>query len=708
MTDPTPFNAGEPVPVALAGRELVTMVEGTSFCICSAGGDIEPGSPQGLFFRDSRMVSRWQLRLDGIAPQSLSVANGDSYQARFVLRRPPMTGHADSTLLVVRHRIVGEGMKESITLLNVGREATVVRIDLLVSADFADLFTVKEGRAAHPSVHNGTQHGPDLVFTRTDGARGLMVHATKEPHTSAGGMTWEAVIPARREWTVEVIAQPVVESRPIEPRFRDILVDGQPALAKSAWLSQVTAFKTHHAPLGQVLQKSLHDLDALRIVSSSDPKKVFMAAGAPWFMTLFGRDSIITAWMTLPVDPSIAVGTLHTLASLQGDEVNPQTEEEPGRVLHESRLGPDSVTALGGRNYYGTVDATPLFVALLGEAWRWGASEADIRALLPAADKALSWMDQYGDRDGDGFLEYQRATDRGLANQGWKDSWDGVTDASGRIADPPIALSEVQGYAYMAWLARAELAEAFDDHDRAVTCRDRAAKLRQLFAERFWNSDAGYLVLALDGHKRQVDAMASNAAQCLWSGIVGDEHAAILIRKLAQSDMDSGFGLRTLSEHMAAYNPMSYHNGSVWPHDTAIGIAGLMRYAHIPGAVELAHKLADGLLRAAGGFGSRLPELFCGFAASAFQSPVPYPTSCSPQAWASAAPFLLVRSFLGLDPNIPKGRITFRPHLPKAWNQLTLDRMTLAGHRLRLAACGNAIHSADLPAEWTLVMNKSG
>jgi glycogen debranching enzyme len=700
MSDPTPFNTGEPVPVALAGRELITMVEGTSFCICSPSGDIEPGSPQGLFFRDSRMVSRWQLRLDGIAPQSLSVANGESYQARFLLRRPPAPGEADSTLLVVRHRIVGEGMKESITFCNVGRDATVVRIELLVAADFADLFTVKEGRTGRPDPHNVAPHGGELVFTRTDGARGLMVHATKEPHATAGGLTWEAVIPARREWTVDVVAQAVVESRPIEPRFRDVIIDGQPTLAKSAWLSQVSTFKTHHATLGHVLQKSLHDLDALRMVSTTDPKRVFMAAGAPWFMTLFGRDSLISAWMTLPVDPHVAVGTLHTLASMQGTEVDPHTEEEPGRILHESRLGPDAVTALGGRNYYGTIDATPLFVALLGEAWRWGTPESEVRALLPAADMALAWMDQYGDRDGDGFLEYQRATDRGLINQGWKDSWDGVTDASGRLADTPIALAEVQGYAYMAWLARADLAEAFDDIDLALTCRERASKLRQLFAERFWNSDLGYPVLALDGHKRQVDSLTSNAAQCLWTGIISDEHAALLIRRLAQSDMDSGFGLRTLSEQMAAYNPMSYHNGSVWPHDTALAIAGLMRYTHIPGAMQLAHKLADGFLRAAMYFGARPPELFCGFPASYFTSPVPYPTSCSPQAWASAAPFLLVRSFLGLDPDIPKGHIRIRPRLPKSWNQFTLDRLMLAGHKFRLSATGNMINSVEMPAQW--------
>ncbi|GIH08549.1 amylo-alpha-1,6-glucosidase [Rhizocola hellebori] len=697
----TPFNTGEPVPVALAGRELVTMVEGTTFCICMPSGDIEPGTPQGLFFRDSRVVSRWQLRLDGLAPQSLSVANPDSYHGRFVLRRPPSPGQADSTLLVIRRRIVGAGMKEVITLSNVGREATMVRVELQVAADFADLFAVKEGRAAVADAYTTAMPGSELVFSRTDGSRGLSIHATREPQASPVGLTWEAVIPPRQEWSVEVLAQPVVDSQPVEPRFRDLTDSGQPT-GKSPWLSSVTTFKTHHAALGTVLQRSLHDLDALRMESHHDPQRVYMAAGAPWFMTLFGRDSLLTAWMVLPVDPSIAIGTLHTLAALQGKENDPHTEEQPGRILHESRLGPDSVTALGGRTYYGTIDATPLFVALLGEAWRWGADEADIRALLPAADRALSWMERYGDRDGDGFLEYQRATDRGLANQGWKDSWDGVTDASGRLADPPIALAEVQGYAYAAWLARAEIAESFGDRETASACRERAGKLKQLFAEHFWVADGDYPALALDGHKRQVDSLTSNAAQAMWSGIVSDEHATRLVERLSQADMDSGFGLRTLSEQATAYNPMSYHNGSVWPHDTALGVAGLMRYAHIPGAVDLAHRLADGLIRAAMSFEGRLPELYCGFESDSFGAPIPYPTSCSPQAWASAAPFMLVRSFLGLHPDVPRKHLRLTPDLPAHWGSLSLDRLTVAGQRLRLSATQRMVQAIQVPDGWTV------
>jgi glycogen debranching enzyme len=380
--------------------------------------------------------------------------------------------------------------------------------------------------------------------------------------------------------------------------------------------------------------------------------------------------------------------------------VDPITEEEPGRILHELRLGPDSAQVLGGSHYYGTVDATPLFVMLLAECWRWGAPEQTVRALLPAADAALNWIEQYGDRDGDGFVEYRRATDRGLINQGWKDSFDGVNDASGRLADAPIALCEVQGYVYAALLARAELAEAFDDKATATRCRAAAQELRERFTERFWLPDRGWYAVALDGRKQLVDALTSNVAHCLWTGIVPDEHAATLIQRLAHEDMDSGYGLRTLSASMGAYNPMSYHNGSVWPHDTAIAVAGLMRYAHVDGAVALAHRLATGILDAAAAFGARLPELFCGFSRDEFSPPVPYPTSCSPQAWASAAPVLLVRSFLGLQPHVPSRTVSLSPALPAGWGEVRLDELRLGPVSVNIRAAGDKADVSGLPDDW--------
>ncbi|MER5267535.1 glycogen debranching N-terminal domain-containing protein [Actinosynnema sp. NPDC002837] len=699
---PEPLNAGEPAFTGDVGG-TTTLVEGSTFCLSTGTGDIEPGTPHGLFFRDARVVSRWQLRLDGRTPHPLSVSHPEAFAARFALRRPPAAGLADSTLLLVRERLVGDGMRETITVDNLGREATAVRLELHVDADFADLFAVKEGRVAHGGSDT-TAAGSELVLRdRKDGSRGVSVTATAEPVVVPGALSWHVVVPAGGRWSTEVAVQPTVSGRPVQPQFHrgERIEASGPARKIRAWRAASTLVTASDPVLTGVLRRTESDLGALQIHDPTRDGRPFVAAGAPWFMTLFGRDSLLTAWMALPLDVGLALGTLQTLAETQGKVVDPLTEEEPGRILHELRLGPDSTAVLGGNHYYGTVDATPLFVMLLAEVWRWGADPDVVRSLLPAADAALAWVDRYGDRDGDGFVEYRRATDRGLANQGWKDSFDGVNDASGRPAIPAIALCEVQGYAYAAFRARAELAEGFGDEVTAARLRHRADELRHRFAEAFWLPDRGWYAIALDGRKQPVDALTSNVAHCLWSGIATDEHAAAVIRRLAEPDMDTGYGLRTLASSMGAYNPMSYHNGSVWPHDTAIAVAGLLRYAHLPGAVDLAHRLADGLLDAAAAFGGRLPELYCGFSRDDFSPPVPYPTSCSPQAWASASPLLLVRSCLGLEPHVPNRTLTTDPHLPPRWGELTLTDLRLGDETAHISATGEKAAVSGLSADWT-------
>ncbi|XVS62353.1 amylo-alpha-1,6-glucosidase [Actinosynnema sp. CA-299493] len=690
MANPQPFNAGEP---ALTGG-TTTVFEGTTFCLSTADGDIEPGSPHGLFFRDTRVLSRWRLRLDGDAPHPLSVSHPEAFAARFVLRR-------DSTLLLVRDRLVDDGMRETITIDNLGREAATVRLELHVDADFADLFAVKEGRAGRHDRHAAAAGGELLLRDREDGSRGVAVTATADPDVTPGTLSWHVVVPARGRWTTEVLVRPIAAGEPVRPRFHRGA--GGPARKIRRWRAACTSVAASDPVLTDVLRRTRSDLGALRIHDPARGGRPFVAAGAPWFMTLFGRDSLLTAWMALPLDVGLAVGTLQILAELQGTAVDPLTEEEPGRVLHELRRGPDSAAVLGGDHYYGTVDATPLFVMLLAECRRWGADPDVVRSLLPAADAALAWVDRHGDRDGDGFVEYRRATDRGLVNQGWKDSADGVNDASGRPAVPAIALCEVQGYVHAALLGRAELAEGFGDEATATRLRRRADELRRRFAEAFWLPDRGWYAVALDGRKQPVDALTSNVAHCLWSGIATDEHAAEVIRRLAEPDMDTGYGLRTLASSMGAYNPMSYHNGSVWPHDTAIAVAGLLRYAHLPGAVDLAHRLADGLLDAAAAFGGRLPELYCGFSRADFSPPVPYPTSCSPQAWASAAPLLLVRACLGLEPDVPNRTVTTNPHLPPRWGELTLTGLRLGPETARVTASGGQVAVSGLPPDWSVV-----
>jgi glycogen debranching enzyme len=343
------------------------------------------------------------------------------------------------------------------------------------------------------------------------------------------------------------------------------------------------------------------------------------------------------------------------------------------------RLGVEAGPGLAGESvYYGSVDATPLFVVLLGELRRWSSAEEHIAGLVPVADRALKWIENYGDRDGDGFVEYERSNDNGLVNQGWKDSWDGINFADGSLANPPIALCEVQGYVYAAYLARGLLARSAGDESAAAQWAERAAELKEAFNERFWLPDRGYFAIALDADKRPVDSCASNMGHCLWSGIVDEDKAAAVAERLLSPEMFSGWGIRTLASDMGAYNPTSYHNGSIWPHDNALIAAGLMRY----GFVEESQRVAMAMLEAAEVFGGRLPELFCGFARERYSEPVSYPTSCSPQAWASAAPLLLLRTLARFDPCIPEHRVWIAPAFPEGFGRLSIERMPLAGTRV--------------------------
>ncbi|MGV0654556.1 glycogen debranching N-terminal domain-containing protein [Mycolicibacterium thermoresistibile] len=701
------LNAGNVAAIG-SGRDTVTLVEGGTFCLSDRHGDVLEGA-HGLFFRDARALSRWELRVDGRSAEPLTVLTPEAFAAQFVLRRTPRPGLADSTLLLVRERLIADGMRETITLHNLDDEPTVVSLELFVDGDFVDLFAVKEGRVV-PGGAEMTVVDDELVLRdRGDLVRGLTITATGVDKVLPGTLRWRVVVPPRSSWQTEIVAQPTWANQQVHSRFRsgERLDASAPAQKINAWRDVTTTVECDHPTLAEVLQRTESDLGALLVYDDDGDGRPFVAAGAPWYMTLFGRDSLLTAWMALPIDVDLSIGTLKQLAELQGRQINPITEEEPGRIMHEIRRGPASADALGGHVYYGSVDASLLFVMLLGEAWRWGADEDAVRSLLPAADAALQWAERYGDRDGDGFVEYRRATDRGLINQGWKDSYDGINHASGRLAEPPIALCEVQGYHYAALLARAELADAFGEPALAELLRGRAEALRIGFQERFWMPDKGYYAVALDRDKRQVDALTSNVGHCLWTGIASDQHAERIIENLSGHQMDSGFGLRTLATTMGAYNPMSYHNGSVWPHDTAIAVAGLLRYRHVRGAVELAERLTAGLLDAAAAFGGRLPELYCGFPREQFPAPVPYPTSCSPQAWASAAPLLLVRSFLGFEPHVPERRLTVHPRLPSSWGRLTLAELRLGSRSVNIEAHCDTVKVDGLPEDWELVTSSA-
>ena len=676
----------------------MTLVEGATFCICARNGDIKPGAEQGLFFRDTRFLSCFQLTIDGLELDPLGAQCPAPYAGTFITRQPPRSGTADSTLLVVRHRYVGNGMREDIVVRNLGRETAGVILSLEIDADLAGLFEVKEGRARRRDAMELSTGTSDVSIAYQFGGESRSVRVCGDPHAKAvpGQITWQLVVAPRADVTVSVQVIPALDGVETPPRYGpgQPIETSQPAARHEAWRQAAPMVSTPEERLSSLLASSAEDIGALRMFDPDHPDRVVVAAGVPWFMTLFGRDSLLTSWMLLPVDPTVALGTLQTLAQLQGNRVDALSEEEPGRILHEVRSGLDAEMALGGSNlYYGSIDATPLFVMLLGELRRWGLAKSEVDALVAHADRALEWIERFGDRDGDGFVEYQRATDRGLVNQGWKDSFDGINFATGDLAKPPIALAEVQGYAYAAFLARAHFARETGEVDMARHWSERAQRLKKQFNEAFWLPDRGYFAIALDAEKRPVDALASNMGHCLWTGMIDQDKAAAVARHLMSPEMFTGFGVRTLGSTMGAYNPMSYHNGSIWPHDNAIVAAGLMRY----GYVAEAQRIVLGLLDASEQMGSRLPELFCGFDRQEFNAPVTYPTSCSPQAWSAAAPLYLLRTLLRFDPWVPFGKVWCDPAVPEGFLPLRIDRLDLAGSKVTIDITSDGWHVEGLP-----------
>jgi glycogen debranching enzyme len=678
----TPWTSSTEPSSDSGAADSVTLLDGTTFCISDADGDIRPSGAQGLFVRDTRVLSRWSLTFDEVAPTLLVVQRLDPYQAAYVGRMPPPPGLADSTLLVVRSRHIGDGMRERITIRNLAGNQAQGVLRLRVEADFADLFEVKDGRTESTEQVVSTVDDDGISISRIRGShqQGVHVLASGGPSFEPGELSWTLTLPPRTEWSGTVEVAPVIDGIRLDARHASGEPVGyEPERRLHEWRHGIPVLSTADPGLAAVLGQSLEDLGALRIFDDQHPERAVVAAGAPWFMALFGRDSILTSWMLLPLDSSLAIGTLQTLADHQGTTSDPLTEEQPGRILHEIRFGPTVELTLGGRGvYYGTADATPLFVMLLGELARWGGDPIAINALLPHADRALGWIQDNGDHYGDGFVHYERGTDQGLLNQGWKDSWDGINFADGRLAHGPIALAEVQAYSYAAFRARAHLARSAGDDAGRRAWTEKAALLKRRFNEIFWLPEQGWFAVGLDGDGNRIDALTSNIGHCLWAGIIDDDKAESVANHLLSPEMFSGWGIRTLATTMDRYNPMSYHNGSVWPHDNALCASGLMRY----GFVDHAQRVVAGLLDAADHFGHRLPELFSGFERLDFPSPVPYPTSCSPQAWAAASPLSFLRTLLRFDPRPSRGHIACAPTVPEQYLPLNVEGLQVDGRRI--------------------------
>jgi len=630
-----------------APRHQLVLVDGRTFAISDENGRMWAPT-HGLVHDDLRHVSRLAVMIDG-SDGELLASTAPTPLSAVVVSRFDGAESRPAGVLSVRRWVAG-GLRQDIHLQNPSGTERVWRLRVELATDFAHVFDVKAGHPAPELTPEPAGSGWEIIKSADPGIRTrIEVRPRPDRVDPDGALEWDMLVPAREERAVCLTIEPVSDGDAAGLAFPCELVpaDAVPLRRLDHWQASVPTVVSTDPRLSVVVDQALDDLAGLRIFDRDHPERVVIAAGAPWFMTLFGRDSLLTAWMTLPFDGSLARGVLRTLAELQGTVDDPATEEQPGKILHELRRHGAAGPFVERERYFGTVDATPLFVMLAAEARRWGTlSDADLAELAPAVDQAVAWLLGDGDSNGDGFVDYWRRGPEGLSNQGWKDSWDGITSADGAHPTGPIALVEAQGYAYAALVGAAELAESGWLRRSPAELRDHANRLRGRFEDRFWD-ERGWYVLALDGSGRPVDSLTTNPGHALWSGIADPARADRYLDRLMDDDMWTGWGLRTLASTMAAYDPLSYHNGSVWPHDTAICAAGAARY----GRWDVVERVVDGALDAATSFRGRPPELFAGLARRDSPVPVAYPSSCSPQAWASGSVLLLVRALLGLEPD---------------------------------------------------------
>lgn len=678
-----PMNADDWT-VPAVGTGSITLVSGRDFAISGVGGDMVRGAVHGLIHDDRRYLDVWSLGLEGLELRPLAATAPTPFSAVFVARVHELGGRP-LPMLVIRRRSVGHGMREAIEVHNSGRDPYEFTLTVDAGADFNHLFDVKSGR---PSTVHGviatTDGGVSIEHPEPDATQRTSVGL--EPSASdvgEHGWSWRIQLGSHSRHVARITVDPVpgepIDDSLIEfdgtvdPAGAEHDVDGLSHHRFETWQERVPTIVSPDPRLAVGVRKSLEDLASLRIFDTAHPELAVVAAGAPWYMTLFGRDALLTSYMALPFAPELARGVLHELAELQGRTVDRRSGEEPGKIVHELRShGGDGPFSERSR-YYGTVDATPLYVLVAAEAVRWGAvTTADRAWLIPAVDAAMGWIRNHGDSNGDGFVDYA-PHDGGLTNQGWKDSWDGVNFANGSLPDAPIALVEVQGYTYAAFLGAAEIFRTLGRHDDAARCDHDARVLRDLFNDRFWD-DRGWFVEAIDGTGHKVDSLGSNPGHALWAGIAEPDLADRYLDGLMSDEIWTGWGVRTLATPMGAYDPLSYHNGSVWPHDTAICLAGAARYRRW----DVVDRLTDGLLDTSMYFGGRLPELFAGLSRRVVPVPVPYPGSCSPQAWAAASILLLLRANLGLGADVAGRTITVRPE-GLLVRDISCDRLVVGG-----------------------------
>jgi glycogen debranching enzyme len=637
--------------------DLVKILDGNTFVVSDARGDIEASltDPTGLFSFDTRFLSRWVMSVNGQRLNALSVDDLQYFEARFFLVPGTGTVYVDAKLSVIRRRaVVGGGFSEELTILNHDEKPVDLTVRVEAGSDFADLFEVKDALEKKGKYSARVEDGRLLLgYERETYGRATIVSATAPARLDKKGLTFKVRLEPHGSWTTELnVAIVALIGAGTWRGPRNIRAGrGRPSMERNLerWLAGAPRLECDWEPLRATYRRSLVDLAALRFAPLTSGGRSLPAAGLPWFMTMFGRDSIFTSLQALPFTPELAQTTLRELGARQGTHLDDFRDEDPGRILHEMRFG--EMTAFEERPhspYYGCADATPLYVVLLDEYERWTGDRKLVREFEHEARAALNWIDEYADLQGNGYVSYKRRNEKtGLENQCWKDSWDSISYRDGRLPGFPRATCELQGYAYDAKMRGARLArEIWKDPALADRLEKEAADLKRRFNRDFWVEDDEYFALALDTEGKQVDALASNNGHLLWSGIVDKSKARAVARHLTGPGLFSGWGVRTLAEGEGRYNPIGYHVGTVWPFDNSFIAWGLRNY----GFKEEAARIAAGILDAAEFFDGRLPEAFGGYPRAQTKYPVQYPTACSPQAWSTGAPLLFLRTMLGLEP----------------------------------------------------------
>jgi glycogen debranching enzyme len=633
----------------------ISILDGSTFLVSLPNGDIDAGhdQPHGLFFKDMRHLSKWKLVLNNGPLDVLSTDTVEYYFSQHFCVPPTGTIYKNPTVSVVRRRFVGDGFVEDLTVANHGTVAEEIELRMEFGSDFTDLFEVKDALQKKGKFYSEIRNGQLVLGYKRDSFIRETIISASQPITEMDSHSalFRVTVRPKAPWNVKFYVTPVTGETVHKPKFTTKAGNAMRDNLKE-WIEDAPKM-TSIPEAERLYMRSLVDVAALRFRPDTMSEHSLPAAGLPWFMALFGRDSLITSYQMLHINSELASTTLRALAHAQGKKEDDLTEEEPGRILHELRFG--ELTHFRERPqspYFGASDTTPLFLVLLDEYERWTGDVDLVRALQPNALAALDWIDHFGDRDGDGYIEYERKTDLGLDNQCWKDSWNSILFRDGTLAPTPRATCEIQGYAYDAKMRCARLArEVWKDEALAARLEAQAAELKQRFNQDYWIPGRNFFAVALDGHKRKVDSLCSNIGHLLWSGIVDADKAIPVMEHLMSPKMFSGWGIRTMAEGEDGFNPIEYHNGTVWPHDSCIIAAGMARY----GFRKEAMQVIAGIFEAGALFFQyRLPEVFAGYERIKTRFPVQYPTASSPQAWAAGSPFLGIRVLLGLE---PKGEV---------------------------------------------------